>query len=142
MKIRAGHGADEFEINVIPLIDVMLTLLMFFVLTTTFVHQTRMRIALPEASAKPLAIAGRELMVLIDREGRYFIGPNEVLNPGLESLKDALEQVAGADRKGRITLRADARTPHQSVVTAMDAIGQLGFVNLTIATVPAGTTPQ
>ena len=141
MKIGAGHAPDEFEINVIPLIDVMLTLLMFFVLTTTFVHQTRMRVSLPEASAKPVAIAGQELVVLIDREGRYFVGPNEVLNPGLESLKDALLQVAGDKRDARVTLRADGRTPHQAVVTAMDAIGQLGFVNLTIATVPAGT-PQ
>jgi biopolymer transport protein ExbD len=141
VRIGTGRTADDFEINVIPLIDVMLTLLMFFVLTTTFVHQTRMRVSLPEASSRPVALAGAELVVFIDREGRYFVGPNEVLNPGLESLKDALQTVAGDSRDARVTLRADGRTPHQSVVTAMDAIGQLGFVNLTIATVPTGT-PQ
>jgi biopolymer transport protein ExbD len=137
MKITPPGSEDEFEINVIPLIDVMLTLLMFFVLTTTFEHHTRMRITLPEAAAKPVAAAQNELTVLVDREGRYYVGANEVLNPGLETLKEAIVRMAGDDRERPVVLRADGRTPHQAVITAMDALGQLGFNKLSIATLPA-----
>lgn len=137
MKIGTRRVDDDFEINVIPLIDVMLTLLMFFVLTATFEHRTLMKIALPEASTTPASEQQSEgLVVMIDREGRYFVGANEVLNPGVDTLKAALEAAVGDDRTQRVTLRADARTPHQAVVTAMDALGQLGFAALTIATVP------
>jgi biopolymer transport protein ExbD len=137
MKITPPGSEDEFEINVIPLIDVMLTLLMFFVLTTTFEHHTRMRIALPEADAKPAAAVQNELTILVDREGRYYVGANEVLNPGLETLKAAILRFAGDDRGRPVVLRADGRTPHQAVITAMDALGQLGFNKLSIATLPA-----
>ena len=141
MRIGAARREDEFEINVIPLIDVMLTLLMFFVMTATFEKRALMRVALPEASSAPSAERAEGLLVLIDREGRFFIENNEVLNPSLETLKAAIEGAAGEDRNRRITLRADGRTPHQAVVTAMDALGQLGFSNLTIATVPAESAP-
>jgi len=131
-----GHE-DDFEINVIPLIDVMLVLLMFLVLTTTFSNSTRVRITLPEASAEAASTEGQELVLLIDREGRYYVGSSEVLNPSLETLRTALAQAAGNNRGQRVVLRADGRTPHQAVVTAMDALAQLGFANLQIATVPA-----
>jgi biopolymer transport protein ExbD len=131
-----GHE-DDFEINVIPLIDVMLVLLMFLVLTTTFSNSTRVRITLPEASAEAASTEGQELVLLIDREGRYYVGSSEVLNPSVETLRAALAQAAGNNRGQRVVLRADGRTPHQAVVTAMDALAQLGFANLQIATVPA-----
>ena len=73
---------------------------------------------------------------MIDRDGRYFIDNNEVLNPGLDTLSEAIERVAGDDRERPVSLRADAMTPHQSVVTAMDALGRLGFTRLSIATTP------
>jgi len=77
------------------------------------------------------------LTILVDTEGRYFIDNNEVLSPSVETLKEALMRVAGDDRARQVVLRADAMTPHQAVVTAMDALGQLGFERLTIATTPA-----
>jgi len=77
---------------------------------------------------------------MIDREGHYYIDNNEVLNPSLESLSEAIERVAGDDRDRPVTLRADAMTPHQSVVTAMDALGRLGFTRLSIATTPTQAT--
>lgn len=142
MKITPVGSEDDFEINVIPLIDVLLTLLMFFVLTTTFNNQAKMRIVLPEASAKAAATAKPELVVAVDRQGRYYIGANEVLKPGMESLKQAIVDAAGDDRDRPVQLRADGRTPHQAVVTAMDALGQLGFTQLSIATVPTEAAPQ
>ena len=137
MKFARSSAGDDFEISVIPLIDVMLTLLMFFVMTATFEHRSLMRVALPESSAEPVTTEQDGLTVLIDAEGRTYIGANEVLNPNVETIKEALSAAAGEDRERPVSLRADGKTPHQAVVTAMDALGQLGFVRLSIATVPA-----
>jgi biopolymer transport protein ExbD len=136
MRIASARRDDDFEINVISLIDVMLTLLMFFVLTTTFVQHTRMKVTLPEASTAESSDARDALTIMIDRDGRYYIDNNEVLNPSLESLTDAIQRVAGDDRDRPVMLRADGMTPHQAVVTAMDALGKLGFMHLSIATTP------
>lgn len=141
MRIDDGHG-DEFEINVIPLIDVLLTLLMFFVLTTTFVQQGRLKVALPQASDKAVAPIADTLVVVIDRQGHYFVANNRVLGDDESTLQHAIEAVAGTDRQRPVLLRADAMTPHQAVVTAMDAIGRLGFTRLSIATAPAAGTPS
>lgn len=125
---------DDFEINVISLIDVMLTLLMFFVMTTTFVQHSQMKVALPEASEITTETQRDALIVLIDSNSHYFVDNNEVLNPALDTIKEAITRVAGTDHNRPVILRADAMTPHQAVVTAMDALGQLGFVHLSIAT--------
>jgi biopolymer transport protein ExbD len=137
MRIASGRREDDFEINVISLIDVLLTLLMFFVMTTTFVQHSSMKVTLPEASATEQARDEKGLTVLIDAEGRYFIDANEVLNPGIDTLKEAITRVVGDNRQMPVVLRADAMTPHQAVVTAMDALGQLGFERLSLATTPA-----
>jgi len=137
VRIASARREDDFEINVISLIDVMLTLLMFFVLTTTFVQNTRMQVTLPQAESVAQDEQREALSLLIDRDGRYFIDNNEVLNPGLDSLKEAIARFAGDDRERPVTLRADAMTPHQAVVTAMDALGELGFTRLSIATTRA-----
>jgi len=142
MRISSSRREEEFEINVIPLIDVLLTLLMFFVMTTTFVQYAGMKISLPEASPIERMETERPLTVMIDAEGRYFIDSNEVLNPALDTLMDALRQVAGDDRTRAVVLRADARTPHQAVITAMDALGQLGFGRLSLATTPSAKEAQ
>ena len=133
----AARERDDFDINVIPLIDVMLTLLMFFVVTATFEQKALMKVVLPQASAQATNARDEALTVLIDKDGHFFVGPNEVLNPGIDTLKAAIASAAGEDRNRQVTVRADGRTPHQSVITAMDALGQLGFSRLTIATTPA-----
>ena len=137
MRIASGRREDDFEINVISLIDVLLTLLMFFVMTTTFVQHSSMKVTLPEASTSEAARDEQALTVMVDAEGRYFIDNNEVLNPSLDTLKEAITRITGDDRGRAIVLRADAMTPHQAVVTAMDALGQLGFERLSLATTPA-----
>ena len=140
MKIGASRQ-DDFEINVISLIDVMLTLLMFFVMTTTFVQHSRMKVALPEASETVQEAELKPLVVMIDSGSKYYVDNNEVLNPSIDTLKDAIGRIAGDDRERTVILRADAMTPHQAVVTAMDALGQLGFTHLSIATTPAKERP-
>jgi biopolymer transport protein ExbD len=134
MRIGGRTAQDEPEISLIPLIDVVLTLIIFFVITTTFQDRTAMKVELPQASAQADEVPKDPLLVVIDEQGRYFVGGSEVIKRDVDSLREAIGQVAGEDRERAVTLRADARTPHQAVVTAMDAIGQLGFSKLSIAT--------
>ncbi|MHB1991704.1 ExbD/TolR family protein [Metallibacterium scheffleri] len=136
MRITAARRHDDFEINVISLIDVLLTLLMFFVLTTTFVQQTHMKVSLPKASATPSAPSADALVIVIDRAGRYAIGNTPVQGDGERALQQAIIEAVGSDRTRSVILRADAESPNQSVVTAMDALGRLGFTHLALATTP------
>ncbi|WP_243039963.1 ExbD/TolR family protein [Dyella sedimenti] len=143
MRIGNDRRQDDFEINVISLIDVLLTLLMFFVLTTTFIQHSRMQVTLPQASAEERDMQVPALTVVVDRDGHFYVGSDEVMGQGIEPLKQAIASAAGDDRDRQVTIRADAMTAHQNVVTAMDALGQLGFTKLSIATTPtqSGTGP-
>jgi biopolymer transport protein ExbD len=142
MKFFDSGAVDDPEINVISLIDVILVLLIFFMATATFEQQSRIKLNLPEASDKVSEKdQGQSLVIQVSEDGRFFVGNSEVLNQGLDTLKAAIEQSTNADRKQRVIIRADAKTPHQSVVMAMDAVAQLGFVNLSIATVRAKAGP-
>ncbi len=134
MRLGDGRRENDFEINVIPLIDVLLTLLMFFVLTTTFVRHASMKVALPTASAAASSARTRPLVVMIDRAGHYYVGGHQVLGQGESALRRAIVAVAGSNRDRTVSLRADAQSSHQSVVTAMDVLGKLGFSRLSIAT--------
>lgn len=136
MKLSSRTNDIEPEINLTSLIDVIFVLIIFFVATTTFNQRSALKLQLPTAQAVAKQDPGEPLNVLVDAEGRYFIGENEVLKSDVGSLKEAIVAVAGPDRSMPVVLRADARTPHQSVITAMDALGQLGFVKLSIATTP------
>ncbi|TAM57874.1 MAG: biopolymer transporter ExbD [Rhodanobacter sp.] len=137
MRISNDRRGDDFEINVIPLIDVLLTLLMFFVLTSTFVQHSRLQVTLPKASTQDRDMNAPALTIMIDRDGRFYVGSDEVLGEGIEPLKRTIARNAGDDRDRQVTIRADAMTPNQDVVTAMDALGQLGFTRLSIATTPS-----
>lgn len=136
MKLASRANDIDPEINLTSLIDVIFVLIIFFVATTTFNQRSALKLQLPTAQAVAKQDPGEPLNVLVDAEGRYFIGENEVLKSDVGSLKEAIVAVAGQDRSMPVVLRADARTPHQSVITAMDALGQLGFVKLSIATTP------
>lgn len=136
MKLSSRSADNEPELNLIPLIDVIFVLIIFFVATTTFNQRSTMKLQLPTAQAVAPPDSGEPLNIVVDVEGHYFIGENEVLKTDVDSLKEAILAVTGQDRSMSVILRADARTPHQSVITAMDALGQLGFVKLSIATTP------
>jgi biopolymer transport protein ExbD len=136
MRIRDFRQDDTPEINMIPLIDVVLCLIIFFVITTTFDTRSVLKLELPRADGQPAETQSNALSVLVNADGRYFIGDREALRTDVESLKRTIVDVAGADRERSVLLRADARTPHQAVVTALDALGQLGFRRIAIATAP------
>lgn len=136
MRIRSRRAEAEPEINLVPLIDVILVLIIFFVVTTTFDTPSMLKLELPRASADRVEAQAQALSVLVNADGRYFIDEHEALRTDVESLKRTIVEVAGEDRQRPVLLRADARTPHQAVVTAMDALGQLGFRQVSIATAP------
>lgn len=136
MRLGGARQSEEPELNLIPLIDVIFTLIIFFVLTTSFNQRSALKLQLPSAQQAARTEPGEPLTVMVDAEGKFFVGNMEVLKTDTATLKDAIAQVAGRRRDQPVLLRADARTPHQAVVTAMDALGQLGFVRISIATTP------
>jgi biopolymer transport protein ExbD len=136
VKLGNSREVDEPEINLISLIDVLFCLILFLVLTTSFNQRAALKVQLPQAQAGVVPDEGTPLIVMVDVEGKFFVGNSEVLKTDVGSLKEAIARVAGDDRSQHVILRADGRTPHQSVVTAMDALGQLGFAKLSIATTP------
>ena len=132
---------DDPEINLINFIDVLLVLLIFFMVSTTFNQEGRVKVQLPQASAIPVPRGNREpLVVTVTAEGGYRVNERTLINSNPDTLRAALVKEAGADR-GPITIRADARSTHQAVVTAMDVAGRLGFAQLNIATVHQDSNP-
>jgi biopolymer transport protein ExbD len=137
MNLQPG-GEDEPEINLTPLIDVVFLLLIFFMVSTTFEHQSRIKIELPEATAEPTEQEDESLEIIIDAQGRYFIGEEQVVNTLLKTLKAAISKAVGTRQGMPVIIRADAKTPHQAVVTALDATSQLGLTHISLATSKLG----
>ncbi|MGD8379874.1 MAG: biopolymer transporter ExbD [Gammaproteobacteria bacterium] len=125
---------EDPEINITSLIDVVLLLLVFFMVSTSFVHEADIKLELPQSSAKPAPGAEKGLVVTVDAQGNYYVNDKALVNSRPETLKRALEKEAGDQRGVPLTIRADARTTHQSVVTVMDVAGKLGFVHISIVT--------
>lgn len=136
MNLGSRRAPIEPEVGLTPLIDVVFCLIIFFVVTTTFDDRSALNIQLPTAAPSETLPVGEPLQLQIDVQGRFFIAGNEVLRRDGQALREALQQYAGTDRKRSVIIRADARTPHQAVVTAMDALGAVGFTKLSIATLP------
>lgn len=134
MNLRPRHREDP-EINLISLIDVLLVLLIFFMVSTTFQQEGRVRVVLPQASQIPVPRGASEpIVITVTADGGYRVNERALINASPETLRAALLKEAG-EQRGPITIRADARTTHQAVVTAMDVAGRLGFAQLNIATV-------
>ena len=125
---------EELELNLTPLIDVVFLLLIFFMVSTTFQKESEISLQLPKATDSETQSSTDRIEVVINAAGRYFINDQELVKNDVISLQNALYKVSGGQRDLPLTIRADAQVPHQSVVTAMDAAGQLGMLKLTIAT--------
>ena len=124
------------------LIDVVLMMVVFFMLSSSLVDEGRIRVHLPQARDAPTGKPPSEpLVVSVTQQGSYLVNGHELINSSPDTLRAALLKEAGTDRTMRVTLRADARTTHQSVITAMDVLGRLGFVELNIATVRQDVAP-
>ncbi|HLS84250.1 MAG TPA: biopolymer transporter ExbD [Arenimonas sp.] len=138
MRLSSGKVPDEPEINLVSLIDVVFCLIIFLVVTTTFDHRAALKLVLPNAQQPATVEEVSPLVLVVDAEGRYYLGQDEVLKRDSASLKEAIARIAGPDRERPVVVRGDARAPVQALVTAMDALGQLGFTRIRIATTPEG----
>ncbi|WP_437881162.1 ExbD/TolR family protein [Pseudomonas sp. LRF_L74] len=134
---RAGNVArEEVFLNLTSMIDVIFVLLLFFVVTTTFSRPTQLKIDLPEAaSGEPNEAQANPLELSIDETGQYAVNGKVLVKNDLESLTNVLQQESNGDTSMPLIISADAKTTHQSVVTAMDAAGKLGFSHLRMTTV-------
>ncbi len=125
---------QEVSVNLTPLIDVVFLLLIFFMVSTSFTRETQIELDLPKASVEPLETKVESLEISIDKEGRYFVNGKGLVNVSIETLKRAIQPILNENKDISVIISADANTPYQSVITAMDATSQLGVSNLKMAT--------
>ena len=125
----------EPEINVTSLIDVVLLLVMFFMVSTTFQQDGRLQVRLPESTAQPEVRPVDAVTIVVTADGAYRVNDRALVNRSPETLRAALERASGGAHGQPLTIRADARATHQAVVTAMDIAGKVGFAQVNIATV-------
>ncbi len=132
MNLRQ-HPRKTPEVDITPLIDVVFLLLIFFMVSTTFDREAQILIELPEATGEEALHEKEELDITINTQGIFFVNQKEVINTEIETLKRAIEKAVGDKRDLPVIINADARTPHQAVMTAMDAASQLGLVRMTFS---------
>jgi biopolymer transport protein ExbD len=133
MNLRP-HKREQPDINLAPLIDVVFLLLIFFMVSTTFDDDARLRLQLPQANGEPLSSDEMESVeVVIDAGGRFYVDDRQVLNQNAKTLRQALVGALGERRDLPLLIKADANTPHQAVMTALDAAGQLGITRIAFA---------
>ena len=123
---------EEPEINLIPFIDVLLVILIFLMLTTTYSRYTTLRVNLPTASAQAGQEQPEQLVVSVASDGRYAVGGQEMELRSVDAIMDAL-RAHGANDETLLVFSADASAPVQAVITAMDAARRLGLVRITFA---------
>ncbi len=124
------------EVNLTSLIDVVLLLLIFFMVSTSFVKQSQINISLPQAESSAIVEEPPEQIdIMITATGTYLINGRELINNRPETIRNALQKISAGDNRLPLTISADANARHQHVVTAMDVAGRLGFTQISIATV-------
>ena len=133
MKFRYG-SRDEPEINLIPFIDVLLVVLIFLMLSTTYSKFTELQIKLPVADTEQLRNYAREVVVAVSSDGRYMVNKTAVQGRSIEMLGAALAEAAKAGKDSIIIISADASASHQSVITVMEAARRHGLTQITFAT--------
>ena len=134
MNLRGTRGRDDPEINFIPLIDVLLVILIFLMVTTTYQRVAELQITLPEADAEQVKQRAKEINVGIDAQGRYVIDKTVFMFTTVAALADALKHAAGDDKEPVVIINADANATHQSVIHVMEAARIAGLIHITFAT--------
>jgi len=138
MDFRRGLREEEPEINLIPLIDVLLVIVIFLAVSTTYSKFAELKITLPQASAEAVQQKPVELDIAVNERGDYFLNRQPLEARDAEGLVAAMKSAAGADRDPVIVIRADAKATHQSVINVMEAARQAGYVRITFATQSRG----
>ena len=138
MNLRGNRGREDPEINFIPLIDVLLVILIFLMVTTTYQRVAELQITLPEAEADAAKQRPREVNVGIDAQGRYVVDKSVFTFTYVPALADILRRAAGDAKDPVIIINADANATHQSVIHVMEAARQAGLIHITFATQTSG----
>ncbi|MDA0821584.1 MAG: biopolymer transporter ExbD [Proteobacteria bacterium] len=125
---------EEVDVNLTPLIDVVFLLLIFFMVSTTFIRESEIELTLPEASAEVREDPIDVIEVAIDANGRFFVNGNALINTQLATIKQALIDVRPAEAEPVVIISADAGATHQTVITVMDAARQVGLTRITFPT--------
>lgn len=141
MKFRRQR-VDENGVNLTPLIDVVFLLLIFFMVSTTFTKESRLSLELPTAEGDVAVRDSQTLEVVIDAAGHYRVNEQALVEYSVDALMTAMRLVAGDELSLPVIITADAKSPHQSVITAMDAAGRLGFSKLSLTTQDPNTNSQ
>jgi biopolymer transport protein ExbD len=134
MNLRGTRDRDDPEINFIPLIDVLLVILIFLMVTTTYQRVAELQITLPEADANAVKQRPKEINVGIDAQGRYVIDKNVFTFSTVTALGEMLRRAGGDAKDPVVIINADANATHQSVIHVMEAARQVGLVHITFAT--------
>jgi biopolymer transport protein ExbD len=134
MNFQRGKKHEELEMNLVPLIDVLLVIIIFLVVSATFSRVSELQINLPTAEAnapqdKPVVVT-----VDVDASGRYVVNSTDVAEKTVEAISLALRKAAGDGKDPTIVINADAASTHQSVVNVMEAARQAGYTHITFAT--------
>ena len=125
------------KLNMTSLIDVVFLLLIFFMVTTTFEKQAKLKIELPEATEKIQTNAKEQIVISISQKGGIYLNNNELLNSQYDSIANGLKGMLGDGEIPPVVIRADANAAHKHVVTVMDVLADLGFKSVSIATTPS-----
>ncbi len=134
MKFRRA-SEDSLDLNLVPLIDCLLFLIVFFMLTTSFTKASQLQISLPEAKGEASAqTPPRSIEVAVSASGDFAVNGQLLASKQATSLRSAIEKASEGSRDIPFLISADGNTPHQSVVTVMDVAGQMGFQSLSIST--------
>jgi biopolymer transport protein ExbD len=134
VRFRNEVSEDDGGINLTPLIDVVFLLLIFFMVSTTFDTTSELKIELPQASAQKRPSQQDKLTIMIDPQGFYYINGKRLKNQRSETLLLELHRVVGKNKDLPVVVQSDAKSPVQSMVTALDIVGQIGMTHLSIAT--------
>ena len=134
MNLRGARSRDDPEINFIPLIDVLLVILIFLMVTTTYQRVAELQITLPEADAEQVKQRPKEINVGVDAQGRYVIDKAIFTFTTAAALADALRQAAAGAKEPVVIINADANATHQSVIHVMEAARMAGYIHITFAT--------
>lgn len=134
MNFQRGRTREEPEINLIPMIDVLLVILIFLMITTSYAKLTELQINLPQAGGETMAPAIKPINVSVDAAEHYSINTRGIRYSGVNDLATALKQAAGEQSDPTIVINADAKTPHQAVINIMEAARLAGFGRITFTT--------
>lgn len=134
MNFRRGRREDYPEINLIPFIDILLVIVIFLAVTTTYARFAELKINLPTSSAAQTPNPPKQIEVAVSEDGRYQIDSEQLGGASIDKLASELKKAAGSQAEPVVVINADARATHQSVVNVMEAARRVGITRITFAT--------